>query len=296
MKKFINKLIILFVIIFILIIGSNIALTKLVEYNLNEKVKNEIEVSGIKINYQLTGAEKNPPLLLIHDMFSSSQDFSEVTAPLSQKYRVIALDLPGFGLSSKNNNINYSRKNLAVICNQFMAALGYKKYSVLGHSTGGEVALNLSLQFKDNIEKLILVDSAGLLEPQKNINLPPWLIKELTINYYSEFLNQVRSFNSLININFDAAQKNLYYNRMLSPDTLKAIYSTDDSGSIKGNLKDIKTPTLIIWGGKDKIIPISNGYELNNVLPSSTLIIFENSGHNPFVEAKDMFVKEVLKF
>lgn len=296
MKKFIKKFLLFLIILLILVIGSNIGLTKFIEYNLDEKVQNEADVSGIKINYEISGPDKNPPLLLIHGAFCSSKDFKNIIEPLSKKYRVVVLDLPGFGLSSKEPNISYSRKNLATVCNQFMNSLGYKKYSVLGHSMGGEIALNMASQYKDNIDKMILVDSAGLINSQKNINLPPWVVKELTINYYGEFLAQVKKLNSILNINFDTAQKNLYYNRMISPDTLKAIHSTDDSGSIKNAIKDIKTPTLIIWGGKDKIIPVTNGYELNNMLSSSSLIIFENSGHSPFVEAEDLFIKEVLKF
>lgn len=262
-------------------------------YDGNIKGENFQKINNINIHYKIVG--NGPPILLLHDFLSSSLEFDKIATELSTTHKVVAMDLPGFGLSDKRTDINYSRAFMSEIAFQLMTNLGFNRFSVMGHSMGGEIALNMALNHNSSIDKLILVNSTGY-ELNNGITFPSLIIKEIYINYLTQLLLYSSNFYNKVNINFDNFEVNYYLNKNIPSTTLKKLIKFDNNDSIKDKIKNIKTPTLIIWGMNDKINPTINGYKLNTDLENSKLILLSNTGHNPHIEQLSILKTQILKF
>lgn len=256
---------------------------------------NYVYIDGLRVNYIKKGA--GAPLLLIHGFMGSILIFDNLIKSLSKYNTVLAVDLLGFGYSDKHLNFNYSRKNMAEICRKFMLSQGFNNFIILGHSMGGEVALNMSYYYPQNIKKLILVNSTGytqVFKLAKLINrikiLFKFIIKIAFRTYYLQNISFRLSF-----YNKKKFDKNLF-NRLYSimiripVKTLYQFSIQDDSGKIGEKVNLINTDSLIIWGENDKIIPLRYGKKFNEDLMNSTLIILPKCGHIPFVESYESFM------
>ena len=261
-------------------------------YDETFKVEQSKKINNIDISYKIIGSGN--PILLIHDFFNSSLEFEELANKLSQTNKVVLIDLPGFGLSSKNDNFDYSKNNLSKTCNELMNTLGYKKYSILGHGVGGEIALQTALNFPADIDKLIL-DAPTVFYPKEKTIMPNIIFKAIYMNYFSQLFFEYNSFYNKDSFDFASFEKNYYLNSKQSALIFKKI-KLEYSPISEETIKSIKTPTLILWGMGDKVVPLSNSTKLNDSLGASKLILFSNTGHNPHIEQPELFLKEVLKF
>lgn len=303
MKVFLKSIISIIATFVVSILIINIILTKSVELSYNDEPENQITLSNINIHYRIAGKDSLFPLLLIHGYQASSESFNKILPYLSEKYRVIAIDLIGFGLSDKSPNLDYSDENMAKLCNQLMKHLGHDKYYVLGHSMGGEVALTISTLFPEKVQKLVLVDVVEFSCKQYHgiprslfTNISPFLMKEASVNYFAQLIFYSECFFNKDHIDFDFFEKNLYYNRKISKETLSAINKIYCSEMGKEPAINVKSKTLILWGANDKVATLDNGYELNDQIEGSSLVIFQNCGHIPFTEARDAFLNALFKF
>lgn len=296
MKRWIKSTFLIFIFLVILLTGINYFQTFLIDNSFQNTPDNIAKVDNINLNYKISGNDKNPPILLIHGLFSSSDDFLSLSKKLSDRYRVISLDLIGFGLSDKGSNLDYSSENMAKLCNDLMSSLGYKRFSVLGHSMGGGVAIHMALNYQNSIDKLILVDSTGIGE-HLHIDPPKILLKEGLLSYFPQLAMYSLNFNNPKYINYSVFEKNLFYNRHMDSNTVgKVIKNCKSIDNVKDRLKDIHAKTLIVWGSKDDVLPVDNAYVFNDQIKDSKLSIISNCGHMPFAEAEDLFVGEVVSF
>lgn len=303
MKGYLKAIISILTTFVVLILIINIILTKSIELSYNDEPENQVILSNINIHYRTAGKKTLPPVLLIHGYQTSSEAFSGIIPSLSEKYRVIAIDLIGFGLSDKSPNLDYSDENMAKLCNQLMKYLGYDKYYVLGHSMGGEVALSISGLFPEKVQKLVLIDVVEFsckqyhgIPPKLFSSISPFLMKEASVNYFAQLIFYSECFFNKDYIDFDFFEKNLYYNRKISKETLSAINKVYYSEAGKEPAVNVKSKTLILWGTNDKIAPLDNGYKLNGQIKDSSLVIFQNCGHIPFIEVRDSFLSALFKF
>jgi pimeloyl-ACP methyl ester carboxylesterase len=296
MKRWLKSISLIIILSLILIIAINYLQTLIIDNSLEAMPNNIAKIDNVNINYKITGNESNPPILLIHGLFSSSDDYNNLAKRLSDKYRVVSVDLIGFGLSDKRDNLDYNTNTVAKLCKDLMNNLGYKKFSVLGHSMGGGIALLMALNHQDSIDKLILVDSTGLGE-HVHANPPKFIIKEGMLTYFPQLAMYSLNFNNPKYINYDTFEKNLFYNRQLDSSTVEKLLDNCKSiDNLKDRLKDIHTKTLIIWGAKDNVLPVDNAYTFNDQIKDSKLSIISNCGHMPFAESEDLFVKELISF
>ena len=266
-----------------------------------------IEIHGHDIAYRLAG--EGETILLIHGMAGSSRAWREVMPALAEHHRVLAPDLLGHGASGKAAT-DYSLGAHASMLRDLMGRLGIDRATVVGHSLGGGVAMQLAYQYPDRCERLVLVASGGLGRevsmilralslPGAELVLPivtPAFVRKLG-NALSAWLwdRGVRSGR--------AAEMWGAYASLGDAETRRAFFRTlravvDPGGQAVSATDRLYlaelTPTLIMWGDADPIIPVDHARAANAAMPGSRLEIFEGVGHFPQSEAPKRFV-EVLR-
>ena len=264
---------------------------------------------GRPITYAQAGA--GPVLLLVHGMGGGYENWREVIAPLARRHTVIAPDLPGHGTSGPSNG-DYSIGALAACLRDLLLALGHERATLVGHSLGGGIAMQLSYQFPELAERLVLVSSGGL-GPEVSLVLRAAALPgaELWINATARAASWVGP----------AVGRGLAVARFRpSPDiaeVARGYASLADSGRRAAFLATLRSvinvggqridasdrlyltagvPVLIVWGAHDPVIPVSHGERAHAAIAGSRLEIFDGVGHIPQLEAPERFVAALERF
>ena len=255
-----------------------------------------VTVFGAKIRYLEAGDTTKPTLVLLHGLGGQAENWSFVIPALSAKYHVIAIDQVGFGKSEKPF-IKYRIGTYADFLDKFLTELKIEKTTLIGNSLGGWIAGFYAIKYPTRVEKLILVDAAGLtpkvIDYTKVYQLQSSTRDEVKANLKLIFANQAYAESP-------ATIDNFLTQRVLANDG----YAIDSiTESIKRNedfldnrLVEIKAKTLIIWGKQDGLIPVEDGERFKKGIANSDLLVINNCGHVPMVEKFDAFSKAVLEF
>lgn len=263
-----------------------------------------VEVDGIKLHYQEKG--EGTPLVLIHGYTSLSYTWKDVFEPLSKHFRVIAVDLKGFGFSEKPDG-NYRRSEQAVLVRNFLKTLKIEKAWFAGNSMGGEVSINVALQEPNLVEGLILISSSGVTIEKKGTESPssrfdiPFVGRALaSIALLSDGIVRQGLERSYFDDNKITDEAVVIYHLPLKTNNgQRAAFLAKrqwDSESVEANLGKINVPTLIIWGDKDEVTPLEGGKKINSLIKDSEIVVFENVGHLPQEETPKKVAEEILKF
>lgn len=247
-----------------------------------------VNINNLSINYQCSGTGKD--LILLHGWGGCIESWYPIIKILEQKYKIWAIDLPGFGKSSMPSSafdlFSYSR-----IVSEFINHFKIISPVLVGHSFGGAVGAKLASLNHNQISKLILVDASGI----RNNNLFKYffsLMIEFTKNFRNIFfLKYFYSFlrntvNNTIFINSD------YQNSGLLKETFKKIISDD----LTLHLRKILIPVFLIWGEKDKITPLWQAKVFKKEIAKSELKIIANSSHFAYLEQPKLFCQEIENF
>jgi pimeloyl-ACP methyl ester carboxylesterase len=270
----------------------------------------EITLHGHRVSYRRDGW--GPVILLVHGVTGSSQTWEDVIPLLSERYTVVAPDLLGHGQSAKPVG-DYSLGAYASGIRDLMQALGHDRATIVGHSLGGGVVMQFAYQFPELCERMVLVSSGGLGREVsmalRAATLPgaQWVLPLLASNsilsaggavggFLGRFgmragsdLDEIwRGFSSLGDA--DARQAFIY--------TLRGIV---DPGGQRVSARDRlylaqEVPTMLIWGERDPIIPVTHGYAAHKRMPHSRLEIIENAGHFPYRDDPRRFARELTDF
>ncbi len=258
-------------------------------------------IDGSLVHYRVEG--EGHPLLLIHGAFSSLHTYDKWTGILSDDHQIIRLDLPGFGLSGAMKGHDYSIRAFLNFLVKFLDQLGIDQCDVAGSSLGGWLAWEMSLRKPDRVKKLVLIAPAGFME-EHNVPLPfkvartpvlgkvmKYAIKKSVLrNFLNQvFVDQKKVTNKLVDRYYDLL------NREGNPEAFLSLANSKYK-SRSNKLKDIKAPTLIIWGEDDNWVPLENGYWFQVCIPNSKLIIYEGVGHIPMEEAPKLTASDVRSF
>ena len=253
-------------------------------------------IFGAKIRYLEAGDATKPKIILLHGLGGQAENWSFVIPALSAKYHVIAIDQVGFGKSEKPF-IKYRIGTYADFLDKFLTELKIEKTTLIGNSLGGWIAGFYAIKYPTRVEKLILVDAAGLtpkvIDYTKVYQLQSSTRDEVKANLKLIFANQAYAESP-------ATIDNFLTQRVLANDG----YAIDSiTESIKRNedfldnrLVEIKAKTLIIWGKQDGLIPVEDGERFKKGIANSDLLVINNCGHVPMVEKFDAFSKAVLEF
>ena len=274
-------------------------LSELIEKYTNEHSK-FINVDGLDVHYRDEG--KGEVLLLIHGTFSSLHTYDEWTNILKDHFRVIRLDLPGFGITGPSMDNKYSIELFIEFILSFLNAIKIKKFHIAGNSLGGWMSWELALTCPDRIKKMVLLNSAGYINDR---NYPlPFVIAQTPFlrNAFSfipraivrRFLRQVFCDQTVIT----ELMVNRYYDLIHREGNLDAFVKIANSYFIQNthNLNKIHLPVLIMWGNKDRWISPNHAQYFHREIPKSKLLIYENVGHVPMEEIPEKSALDVISF
>lgn len=254
---------------------------------------------------------ERPVLLLVHGMAGSSATWRAVMPALAQHYTVVAPDLPGHGESDKPRQ-DYSLGAHANTLRDLLVALGIDHVTIVGQSLGGGIAMQLAYQHPRYCERLVLVSSGGLGQEVS------WMLRALTfpgVEYLMPalFPSFVRDFGNSISRGlrgFGLRAPRLEeewrgYVSLTDPETRAAFLRTLRAVvNIAGQTVSAHDrlylssllPTLIVWGERDRIIPVAHAHDAHRAMPGSQLLLFEESGHFPHTEEPERFVEALVDF
>jgi pimeloyl-ACP methyl ester carboxylesterase len=257
-----------------------------------------LELHGDRIAYREAG--QGHALLLIHGMAGSSATWREIIPQLSKKYRVIAPDLLGHGMSAKPRG-DYSLGAFAVFLRDLLDELGVASATVVGQSLGGGIAMQFTHQHRDYCERLALIGSGGLgpeLSPVLRILSAPGAELVLPVVAPQPVLNvgnKVGSWLASAGIRAPRASEMWQaYCSLSDAGTRQAFLRTlrsvvDYRGQAVSALNKLHVaaglPTILIWGDQDRIIPVAHAYAAHDALDGSRLEVLEGVGHFPHAEA-----------
>jgi pimeloyl-ACP methyl ester carboxylesterase len=261
-----------------------------------------VDVDGLNIHYKDTGPRDGPVLLLLHGFGSSLQTWDVWSSQLEQNFRVIRLDLPGFGLTGPSPVNDYSEKNDLATLTRFVNKLGLSSFSVIGHSMGGKMAWGLAAAEPDRVKALVLMAPDGFPDA-KDIGSKPYempsvmglmkfCLPKLLVRKSIEpaFFNPNALTDHLVN---------RYYDMLRAPGVRAAILDRGNQTVYTDpvpRLKRITAPTLLIWGEQDRLIPSSNAKSYAGVLPVSKTVLLPNLGHLIQEEQPEVGLRQVTEF
>jgi 4,5:9,10-diseco-3-hydroxy-5,9,17-trioxoandrosta-1(10),2-diene-4-oate hydrolase len=267
-----------------------------------------IKVGNLKTRYWALG-DKGTAVILIHGLGASADIWMYNVGALAKQHRVYVPDLVGFGRSDRPGP-SFSPFDYTRFLDDFINILNMDRVNLVGQSLGGGIALHYALQFPQKVNKLVLVDNAGL---GKEVI---WTLRWMSLPLVGELFSYpsrkgVEIFFKLAVRNRALVTKDfveLYYDIFSRPGfqkfflmLLRQIVNFRGAREeildpVMNNLYKITQPVLIIWGEKDRVLPLKQGYLGKEKLPNAKLEIMEGCGHIPFFERSDEFNKLVLEF
>lgn len=245
-----------------------------------------VEIAGTIIRYRIDGSGK--AILILHGWGGSVESFAATRNELRSKYTVITLDLPGHGASgippSAWGVADYTR-----CVSQFIDFLNLQRVHVIGHSFGGRITIYLAATKPQQVNKIILVDSAGIIPPRTlkyNIRVVIGKMGKVVGNHGGRLGQRIRQaiYEKIASADYKAAGP--------LRDTFVKVIRED----LKELMPEIETPTLLMWGETDEDTPISSAKLMEKLIPHAELIILANAGHYSYLDQPTQFHLHIKRF
>jgi len=246
-------------------------------------------VLGENIRYFEAG--QGPAVILLHGLGSVKEIWMANFDALAAKYHVFAIDQIGFGHSDKPL-LDYKIATFVDFLQVFMQSQNLNKATLVGNSLGGWIALDFVAQHPAMVDKLVLVDAAGLPSSHPlTVNLNPSTVAEMRAVLESIFYNKQFVTDEFV--------LRAFTNHLKNNDgyTIRRVMTGFTSAQMEdGNLKSVQAPTLIIWGREDELIPESDAEKMHDGIAGSKLVVLDQCGHVPQLEKAADFNRELLEF
>lgn len=262
-------------------------------------------VNGMQVHVRDEGPRDDPmPIVLLHGTSASLHTWDGWAESLRGQRRVIRFDLPGFGLTGPDPQGDYSTAAYVRFVGAMLDALGVRTCVLAGNSLGGQIAWATALALPQRVGKLVLVDAAGYpLQPESvplgfrvarmpglrllmEHVLPRGIVESSVRNVYGD---PAKVTPALVDRYYDLALR--AGNRQALAQRLALNLSGDTE-----QIKALKLPTLILWGAKDRLIPLENGRRFASDMAGSRLVVFDGLGHVPHEEDPQQTVAAVKTF
>jgi len=260
-----------------------------------------IQVDGMDVHVRITG--QGETILLLHDANSSLHTWAGWTKALAGKYKVISVDLPGFGLTGPHPQGSYSAFMYASFLEQLTQALGLTKFHLAGNGLGAQIAWFYAAENPARLNSLILLDAPGYEEKSTPLitrlartpvlNRITWTITPrsfVEIMLHDIYADDRQVSDSLVQRHLDlllrSGNRKAYTDRAQVSDNRPPVDIIDK----------IETPTLILWGAEDARLSPEYAYEFHRRIHGAFLKIYQNTGHWPQEENPEQTVKDVQAF
>ena len=243
----------------------------------------KIIVNNLATEYTEDG--QGPTVLMLHGWWRNISDFDAIVRKLKEKYRIIRVDLPGFGGTEMPKDKVWNLNDYANFIKSFIEKIDIKPNILLGHSFGGRIIL------KDQFgaEKLVLISAAGVKAKKWRKSLFMALAKIGDLVSYVPPLLFVRQ-----------KLKNKFYKAIgsdyLESGHMKEVFKAVVEEDLTLSASKIEMPTLLIWGEKDIVTPLEDGKKLSGLIKNSKFEIIPNTGHFSFVEKPEDVADLIQKF
>jgi pimeloyl-ACP methyl ester carboxylesterase len=260
-----------------------------------------VEIDGMPVHYRDEGT--GPAVVLLHGTSSSLHTWDGWAADLSRDHRVVRFDLPAFGLTGPSPTRDYSIDAYVRFVEHVTARLGVPTFVLGGNSLGGGIAWHYAVAHPAQVRALILVDSIGYSPPAGTVlafRIAHWpLLPRLLVHLDPSFLvdNAVRKVygdpasiqpgvrDRYLQLSLRPGNRQAFLDRMRTP-------SPNDSALIA----TIRAPTLIVWGGRDRLVPVEDARRFMHDIPGANAMVYAYLGHVPMEEDPETTVRDVRAF
>lgn len=264
-----------------------------------------VAVGGMQVHLRDEGPRDDPaPIVLLHGTSASLHTWQGWTEALRGQRRVIRFDLPGFALTGPQPQDDYSIDAYARFVAAMLDHLGVQEVVLVGNSLGGQIAWATAATYPQRVQQLVLVDAAGYpfepkaipiafqvarmpaLAPLMQRTLPRGMVESSVRNVYG---NPAKVTPALVDLYYDMAVRE--GNRRALGVRMALPRAMDFE-----RIATLKVPTLILWGGQDRLIPPENAQRFAKDIAGSQLVMFDTLGHVPQEEDPAATVAAVRKF
>lgn len=270
---------------------------------------------GTRIHFRDEGNAKNPTVILLHGFNGSLLNFDRLVPLLVEDYRLVSIDLPGFGLTGAIPSADYSTESFIDTVTTLTTHLGIEKFSIAGNSMGGGVAWRYALNNPRKVESLILIASSGVMTEEdsrkfaeRKDNSPiVWRLMNSNIlkrflSYYTPKFFATQGLKVSV---YDQKLANIehamqFHDLVLLEGSRNAILSMSMGSRSKmhgpESLSRIEAPTLVIHGDKDNIIPIERSQVFGEYIDNVEVKIYSQIGHLPMYEDPNKTANDIKSF
>ena len=259
-------------------------------------------VVGEETWHYLDGGPKDAEVvLLLHGFGGDKDNWTRFARSLTNGYRVIAPDLPGFGESERHPDWDYSLPSQRGRVNEFVRALDLEQFHIVGHSMGGHLAALYTYTYPEQVLSMALFNNAGVNAPVEND-----MQRALADGNNPLIVNSPQDFDELLAF---ASYKPpfipwpvkgvLALQAMDHAEFNQSVFNalkSDSASSLEPVLADIEALVMILWGEYDRVVDVSSVNVMRPLLPQAEIVIMENTGHLPMLERPSETVTHYLRF
>lgn len=245
-----------------------------------------LDVAGLRTRYLARGS--GPAVLVLHGWGASIEAIFPILTGLERVGSVYALDLPGFGESAlPPEPWGVQEYQRFVAC--FMDALGIERASLVGHSNGGRIAIRMASTEPQRVERLVLVDSAGI-RPKRTLRWYRRVAMAKLGKHAARLLGTPgeRLRERLVS---RAGSSDYLAAGAMRPTLVKLVNS-----DLREHLPHVAAPTLLIWGSEDTDTPLADGRLMERLIPDAGLVVFEGAGHYSYLDQSARFATVASHF
>jgi pimeloyl-ACP methyl ester carboxylesterase len=266
-----------------------------------------VRIDGTPVNYVDLGSGDREPVVFVHGLGGQWQNWLENIPRVAQERRVLALDLPGFGLTLEPRD-RITIPGYGRFVDGFCERLDLGRVAMVGNSMGGYIAAEVAIQFAARVSRLVLVSAAGI-SSAATVRAP--------ILTAGRVLTAIWTYTAARHRNLAARPLSRHFSlalvarhpRLLKPDLayegfFKGVGKPGFDDALRASLDydfrerlpEVRVPTLIVWGERDAIIPVRDASEFERLIPDSRKVVMRDTGHIPMAERPQAFNDLLMEF
>lgn len=253
-------------------------------------IEQKLLIKGLETNYKIAGEGEH--ILILHGWGGSSNSWIEVQEILAKEgFKVIVPDLPGFGKTA-SPPLAWSVEDYSNFILNFIKGIGLERMVLIGHSFGGRISIKFTTFYPERVKKLILCASAGI---KHNLSIRQKIIYNLArVGNFLFSKRPLRRYKDVFSNFFYFLVRRRDYHKLKR--VMRATFQKIVIEDLKETLSKIKTKTLLIWGEKDKSVPLEDGYLMREKISQSILEIIPKTGHTLNLEEPQKLAQIVSRF